>query len=491
MSESLRRKTITALFWTFIESGGRLFISFFLSIIMARLLSPAEFGLIGMLSIFLVMSTLFFDGGLGQALVKKQDARLIDECSMFYCNIFIAVLAVLILCLCAPAIASFYNVPQLIPLTYALSLTIIISSFGLIQQVLLKKHLNYKPLVKVNLIALIVSGVAGIVFAWYGFGVWALVFRTVISNLLRTIFLWLLSSWRPRLIFSFSSIKEMLSFSWRIFVAGFFNIIFDNIYAVIIGKLFTPAELGFYFRGRNLQQLPSKFIKNSVSRTSFPVFSKLQDDIIKLKSAVRTAMTNLALVAFPVMSGLALVAYPLVKVLLTNKWILCVPYLQVLCFANLLLPFIIINTNSLKALGRPDLFFYLDVGRKILIVISIAISWKYGIVAMLIGLGLVNATAFILSLICNSRMIQYRLIEMIIDFAPVSLVTVIMGCAVWCVSYYLSSINLIVCLLIQIVTGGVVYIILCRLVKIPAFMIIWRYIIKKIKIFFDRKKVVI
>ena len=469
MTDSLKSKTIHALFWSFLERFGQLGIQFVISIILARLLLPEEFGLIAMLMIFMAIAQSFIDSGFGQALIQKQNATHIDECSIFYFNIFVGFLAAGLLCLAAPWIAAFYKQPLLAPLTCALSLNLLINCFGLVQTTLLTKHIDFKIQLKVSVIATAISGTIGVTMALYGFGVWSLVAQSLSSNLFRTALLWLFNTWRPSMAFSFVSLRSMFPFGSRLLASGLLDTVFQNIYLVVIGKLFSPASLGFYSRARELQQLPVTNISRIVERVTFPVFSAVQDDKPRLKHCARKALTMLAMINFPMMVGLAIVTKPLVLVLLTEKWLPCVPYLQLLCVVGMLYPVHSINLNILIAQGRSDLLLPLEILKKILIVIAIAVTYRWGIIALIYGQIATSCLSYFLNAYYTGKLINYPLREQMLDFAPYLTISVVMGVGIYSVQLIQFSDNIIL-LISQTFIGILIYGALCFWFHLSAFM---------------------
>ena len=278
MEDNLKQRTIHALFWSFFEAVGLKGVQFVIGIILARLLFPEQFGLIGMLVIFMAIARTFLDSGFGAALIQRKNPTETDICSIFYFNILVGLIAAALLCLTAPLIASFYSQPILAPLTRAMSLVIVINSFGLIQSTILARQINFKTLTKASLFSGALSGIIGISMAYAGYGVWSLVYQQVSGTFFTTLFLWLANTWRPSLLFSFQSLREMFGFGSKILASGLLNQIFDNIYLLVIGKLFSAADLGYYTRANNLQALPSQALASMVGRVTFPVFSTMQDD---------------------------------------------------------------------------------------------------------------------------------------------------------------------------------------------------------------------
>ena len=469
MPDGLKNKTLHALFWSFLERFGQQGIQFIISIILARLLLPEQFGLIAMLIIFMAIAQSFIDSGFGQALIQKQDATHIDECSIFYFNILVGFIAAGLLCLTAPWIAGFYNQPLLVPLTCVLSLNMIINAFGLVQTTLLTKQIDFKTQLKVSVIATAISGTIGVSMALNGFGVWSLVAQSLSSNLFRTALLWLFNTWRPLLAFSFVSLLGMFTFSSRLLASGLLETVFQNIYLVVIGKLFSPADLGFYSRAQRLQQLPVSNTSTIISRVTFPVFSSVQDDKPRLKRGVRKALTMLVMINFPIMIGLAIVAKPLVLLLLTEKWAPCIPYLQLLCVVGMLYPLHVINLNILLAQGRSDLFFRLEILKKILVVIAISVTYRWGITAMIYGQIVTSCFAYLLNSYYTGKMLNYPITEQIKDLIPSLALASIMGGGIYALKYT-PIVNQSALLLVQIMTGIVLYSVLCYIFRIPSFM---------------------
>jgi teichuronic acid exporter len=473
MTDSLKSKTIHALSWSFIEAIGARGVQFVIGIVLARLLFPEQFGLIGMLTIFMAVAQAFLNSGFGAALIQKRDATPIDTCSIFYFNIMVGLAATGLLCLAAPWIAAFYNQPILTPLTRVLSLTIVINSFGLIQNTVLAKQIDFKTLTKVSLVAGLISGAIGITMAFYGFGVWSLAVQQISSSFFGTILLWFFNTWRPALIFSLKSLREMFGFGSRLLASGLLDQIFSNVYLLVIGKVFSASDLGFFTRAKSLQELPSQTLAQMVGRVTFPVFSTMQEDPARLKRGMNKALTMLVLVNFPMMIGLAAAARPLVLVLLTEKWAESIPYLQLLCLVGLLYPLHVINLNLLQALGRSDLFLRLEIIKKILVVINIAITWRWGISAMICGMLATSIVSYYLNSYYTGVLIGYPIREQIRDLSSYLIMTALMGMAVYAVgllpfSSYWSM------LLVQIAVGIVTYVGLCRVFRLSAFMELWQ-----------------
>lgn len=469
MADNLKNKTLHALFWSATERIGLQMIQFVVSIILARLLLPEEFGLIAMLVIFIAIADAFINSGFGQALIQKKEATHIDECSIFYFNALIGFLAAVLLCLAAPWIADFYNQPQLILIIYALSFNLILSALGLIQVTLLSKHLNFKVQQKVSFISAIGSGTIGVTMALNGFGVWSLVTMQLTNTLFRTSLLWLFNTWRPSWTFSFSALRSMFGFGSRIFLVGLANALFVNIYSLVIAKLFSPMALGFYTRAESLQRLPVLTIGGVINQVTFPMFSSIQDDKPRLKRALSKALNMMVLIVFPMMVGLAIVAKPLVLVLLTEKWLPSVPYLQLFCVIGMLYPIQLINLSVLNAQGRSDLFLRVQVVLYILITINVLITYRWGIAAMIYGQIAVSFLACYLCAYYTQKMLDCSITEQIRNLIPSLALSGLMGLAVYTLKYALITDELIL-LIAQIVTGIVLYSVMCYFLRISSFM---------------------
>jgi teichuronic acid exporter len=485
LKDSLKHKTINAISWSFVETIGLQLIQFIISIILARLLFPEQFGLIGMLTIFMAIAETFLNSGFGSALIQKRNPSQIDICSVFYFNIIIGIFMVALMFVTAPWIAAFYKQQMLSPLLRALSLIILINSFGLIQITIITKNINFKILTKVNIISTLFSGLIGVILAVNDYGVWSLAIQQITRSFLSTILLWILNSWRPTMDFSFKALKDMFRFGSRMLASGLLYQTFENIYLLIIGKLFSAADLGYFTRAQTLQQLPSNTLAVMVARVTFPVFSTIQDDHERLKKGMKKALTSLALINFPIMIGLSLISRPLIIILFTDKWIESVPYIQLLCFLGLLLPMHVLNLDVLQALGKSNLFLRLEVIKKVLIVLNIIITWRWGISAMIYGMIVTSVISYYLNSYYNKKLIKYGISEQLFDLIPYFIVSVLMGFCVYLVGLIQISSHLLL-IICQIISGIFVYAIICYLFRLSAFMDLLKLLINSIII---RKKI--
>jgi teichuronic acid exporter len=472
VDDSLKSKTLRGLSWTFIESVGVGGVQFAIGIGMARLLLPEEFGQVGILAVFIAVAQVFLDSGFGPALIQKRNASQVDACSVFCFNIVIGLAAAGLLCLAAPWIAAFYKQPILTPMTRWLSLTFVINSLGLIHNTLLRKEMNFKAQARVNLIACLLSGIVGISAAYSGFGVWSLVAQQIVGSALGTTGLWLSSAWRPSPVFSFVSLRSMFGFGSRILADGLLFNVFDNIYSAVIGKLFYVADVGFFSRAKRLQELSASTFSIMVGRVTFPAFATLQDDPVRLKRGLSRALATLATVNFPLMIGLALTAEPLVIVLFTDKWAPAIPYLQLLCGVGLLAPLSLVHFTAQMAVGRSGIILARTVVDKVLIILNIAITWRWGIQAMILGQIAVTLISYGINTYCAAALMAYSFKEQMRDLVAPFAAAVLMGMAVYAVRLFSLSSHASL-LAVQALVGIVVYAWFCRLIRVPAFMDLW------------------
>ena len=370
------------------------------------------------------------DSGFGTALVQKIDADNLDYNTVFYFNIFVSVLCYWLLFWAAPLVSEFYNQPQLTDILRILALNIVISSLTLVPHNILYKRLAFRQLAIINTISMSVSGVAAIVAALNGFGAWSLVLQHLCGSLLKVPLFFLLCPWKPRLTFSGRRLRPLFSYGSKIFGAALVQRIFDNIYSIVIGKMYSAEMLGHFHRAASLQNIPTRILTISVSSVTFPLFSEIQDDRKRLKQHVRKAIMLEAFVVFPALAGVATIALPFVKVFLTEKWLPCVPYVYLLCMASIAYPMKIINQNVLRATGRSDLFMYNEIISKILLILCLVITVRYGITAMLVGNVAHSWIMWGMLAYQSGRLIDYSPREQCLDVAPMLWTSILMGVVV-------------------------------------------------------------
>ena len=475
---TLKQKTLSGLKWSFTDSFVNQGIQFIVGIILARLLSPSEFGLIGMITVFIAISQTFIDSGFTQALIRKNDCTQKDYSTVFYFNLFIGFIFYFILFFSARTISNFYNEPQLLLLVRVLGINLLINATGLIQRTILTKKINFKLQTKISIIASVLSGIIGITMAFMGWGVWSLVYKTISQNILTTLLLWFWNNWKPILIFNINSFKEMFGFGSKLLASSLIYTTCNNVYYLIIGKFFSAKELGYYTRSDQFKNLPSSNLTSIIQRVSFPVLSSIQNDPKKLKDAYQKLIKGTMYITFILMIGLAAIAKPLIITLIGTKWLPSVPYLQLLCFSGMLYPLHALNLNILNVKGRSDLFLKLEVIKTLLvipvIIIGIFLNIKLMIIAM-IGTSLIG---YFLNSYWSGKLIKYPVKEQIKDIFPSFLLAAFMGIIISIPAYFLSLHHDLI-LFIQISLGGFIIISLSKLLKIDTYIEIRKIITER------------
>jgi len=463
---SLKQKSINGMLWTVSERLSVQVVGLLVSIYLARLLEPAEFGLIGMLAIFTAIAQSILDSGFGSALIQKKDASQADASSIFFFNLIVGIILAGILFLTAPLIAQFYDQPILTPITRVLSLNLVINAFSLVQTSLLTKTMDFKAQMKVSLLAVVISGAIGIFMAYQGFGVWSLVAQNLSSNLFRAIFLWIFNKWRPSAIFSFLSLKSMFSFGSRLLVSGLIDTFFRNIYQTFIGRFFSAADLGYYSKALTFESAATQATSVSLGTVLFPAMASIQDDNEVLQKAYRKTIRLSLFLHFPLMIGLWAIADPLFRFLLTDKWAPSIPYFQILCIIGLFYPLHSLNLNILKVKGRSDLFLRLEIIKKITITLALIVTYRWGIMAMLYGQIVTTIIAYYLNSYYSGRLIGYSQWDQIKDLLPSFVTSFVMGAVMYMVGL-ISTDSHFLKILLQVITGIIVYYLISLRVSSP------------------------
>lgn len=477
---SLKQKTVSGLAWSSVDNLSKNGIVFIVGIILARLLTPEEFGLIGMIAIFIAISTSIIDSGFGAALIRKKDCSEKDYSTVFYFNMGVAIVIYCVLFFSAPMISRFFNEPELIRLIQVLSISLLIGSLSVIHTTILTKGMNFKLQTKVSVIASITSGALAIVLAFRGFGVWSLVVRQLCHRTVYTFLLWFWHRWRPVLVFSLQSFRELFSFGSKLLVSGLIDTIYNNIYYLIIGKFFSAAELGYFTRANVFKNLPSENLSSVINRVSYPALTNFQDDIPGLKENYQKLIRSTMLITFVLMIGMAVVAEPMIIVLLGEKWLPSVEYLQLLCFVGMFYPLQNMNLNMLKVQGRSDLILKLQVIRKVLAIPIIFIGIFLGIKAMIIGMMVEAIIGYYLNSYWSGKRIGYSMLEQVKDIFPSFLLAISVGIIVFGIAY-VFPLEAIWTLLLQIVVGGILTISFCEIVKFRDYIFIKNLIVGKMK----------
>lgn len=439
MSEqTLKQATTKGLFWSSVERFSNQGVQFVFSIILARLLSPSDYGIIAMVTIFFAVAQSFVDSGFSNALVRKTDRVEEDLSTCFYFNIGVGIIAYIVLFLIAPLVANFYSQPILSPIIRITGLGVILNSLCVVQQALFTIKIDFKSQAKITLSATVISGIVGIILAYQGYGIWALVWQGVASSIVRMGLLWLMSKWRPRTGFSKSSFNYLFGYGSKLLASGLLDTIYNNIYPIVIGKFYNPAQLGNYSRALGWAQLPSANITSILQRVTFPVLSAIQDDTLRLQNSYRRLLKLSAFIVFPLMMGLAAIASPLIRVILTAKWDGCVLYLQILCFALMLYPIHAINLNLLQVKGRSDIFLRLEIIKKIIGVVILIITIPLGITAMCLGMVFSSIICLIVNTYYTSRFIDVGLLTQLKDLRIILINSLVMGGGIYILTSFID-----------------------------------------------------
>lgn len=433
MATSLKEKTVKGLIWSSIDRFSSQGIQFVFGLIMARLLVPADYGVVAMLGIFLAISQSFIDSGFGAALIQKIHRTEVDFSTVFYFNLVTSVFFYALLWLGAPAIAAFYDMPLLEPVTRVVALNLVINAVAGIQSAKLSIALDFKTRAKISLSVTLFSGIVGISLAYAGYGVWALVVQMVGSALLNTLLLWLFVRWKPQLVFSWTSFRELFTFGSKLLASGLLDTLYGNLVPLLVGKFYSATSLGLYSRALGWGNYPSSNITSVIQNVSFPVLSSLQNDDERLSSGYRRLLRLSVFIIFPLMVGLSAVADPLVRLVLTDKWEGCIYLLQILCFSLMWYPVHAINLNLLQVKGRSDYFLKLEIIKKIFGACVLCITVPLGLVAMCYGSVFSSLVSLAFNTHYTHRLIGYGFKRQMREMLPVLLHALVMGFIVWSV----------------------------------------------------------
>ncbi len=431
---SLKKKTFKGTIWSIVERFSVQFIQFVVMIVMARILTPADYGLVAMLAIFIAVSQSLVDSGFSQALIRKQDRSETDNCTVFFFNIAVGFGLYAVLFFCAPLIAWFYDEPVLTPLMRVISLSVVANSFVVVQRALLTVRIDFKTQAKASLTAAVASGAVGITMAYTGFGVWSIVWFQLSNLTVNALMLWLLSHWRPRLLYSWQSFRELFNFGSKLALSGIINTLYNNIYKLLIGKVFKASDLGYYSRAHDFSDFPSANLTTVIQRVTYPVLCTIQDDDLRLRDVYRRFLRLSAFIVFPLMIGLAALARPVVLVFLKKQWLYSATLLPVICLSMMWYPIHAINLNLLQVKGRSDLFLKLEIWKKCIGVVIIICSIPFGLIGMCWGSVLSSIICLIINTYYTGKLIDMGFLKQMRDVVPSLLYSLSMGAVVYVVS---------------------------------------------------------
>lgn len=477
MSLKKEKRDITSnMVWHLAEKWGCQFVSFLVTIIISRQLDPSVYGVVAITTTFISVFSVFIDGGLGNALIQKKDADEVDFSTVFYANSILCLVVYLLLFLCAPLIARFYNLPELVDLIRVLGIIILVSGLKNIQQTYVAKNMIFKKFFFSSLTGTIISGIVGIYLAIKGYGSWALVYASLTDVIVDTVFMWFSIKWRPKKIFSFDRLKELFGFGSKVLVATFIDRVYNKMYHLSIGKYCPSSDLAYYEKGYSITSKIADNTNTVISSVLFPAMSNSQDEKEKVKDIAKNTLKVNTYVITPLLAGLMAICYPLVKVVLTDKWLPAVIFIRIFCLINILIPFDTINVNVTKSMGKSDILLKQEVIIKIICVVILAVSLRYGALAVVIGKLLSVIVGIIIKSNPTEKLISYSLPQQLKDTSKIFLANMIMAFAVYSIS--LLNINIYLLLFVQIVLGVVIYISLSYLLKLDSFDFLLNYVRK-------------
>ncbi|WP_288222139.1 lipopolysaccharide biosynthesis protein [uncultured Clostridium sp.] len=474
-SNNFKSTVIKSLIWKVMERTGVQGIQFIIQIVLARILSPNDYGIISLITIFIALANVFIQSGFNTALIQKKNVKEEDFSSVFYLSLTIAIIIYIILFLSAESIAKFYGIAELKSVLRVLSITLFFGAFNSIQNAVISRKMQFRKLFISSTFSILISGIIGIILAYSGWGVWSLVIQQIVNQVSITIILWFTLKWRPTLTFSVKRLGKLFSYGWKLLISSLIDTLYMNLRSLVVGKVYTSQMLAYYNRGEQFPQLIVSNINGSIQAVMLPTLSSEQDDKKRVKELVRRSIVTSSFLLFPIMIGLAVVAEPLIKILLTDKWLSCVPFMQVFCLTYMLWPIHTANLQAINALGRSDIFLKMEILKKIVGIFILVISMFYGVYAIALG-GLISGIiSSIINAYPNSKLLEYSYKEQIKDIIPSLTLSIIMGGIVYMI--LLLNITPYLTLLLQIIIGAIIYLGLSKIFKVESY----EYIIYTVK----------
>lgn len=466
--------------WRFAERCGAQVVTLIVSIVLARILSPSDFGTVSLVMVFTTIMQVFVDSGLGTALIQKKDADDLDFSSVFYFNLVVCLILYIGMFVAAPYISCFYNDSSLTAIIRVISLTIVISGVKGIQQSYVSRNMLFKRFFFATLGGTIFSAFLGIGMAYMGYGVWSIVAQQLSNTAIDTLILWITVKWRPKKLFSWARLKGLLSYGWKLLASSLLDTVYNNLRNLIIGKIYTSADLAYYNQGDKFPKVIVTNINASIDSVLLPSMSGEQDNAERVKSMTRRAIKTSTYIMAPLMMGLLFCAEPVVKLLLTEKWIPCVPYLRIFCFTYMFWPIHTANLNAIKAMGRSDLFLRLEIIKKAMGLILLLLTMRISVMAMAYSLIVSGILSQVINSWPNWKLLNYKYIEQLRDILPSIIVATCMGICVYCIGFL--SLPTIITLIVQVVVGATIYIGVSAIFKLEEF----EYLVGMVKSFLKK-----
>lgn len=473
MSNKINAKMVTSNFlWRFLERCGSQGVSFIVSIVLARLIEPEAYGTIALVTVFTTILQVFVDSGMGNALIQKKETDDLDFSTVFFFNLFVCSILYLLIFIAAPWIALFYEQPELTSVIRVLCLTIVIAGLRNVQQAYVSKTMQFKRFFYSTLGGTIIGAIVGILMAYMGGGVWALVAQQILNTAVGTLILWITVRWRPKKMFSFQRLKGLFSFGWKLLAASLIDRVYNELRSLIIGKMYSSADLAYYNRGNQFPNVIVTNINTSIDSVLLPTMSAEQDHRDRVRAMTRRAIKTSTYIMMPLMMGLAICAEPVVRLILTETWLPCVPYLRIFCFTYAFYPIHTANLNAIKAMGRSDMFLKLEVIKKIIGLIALVSTMWFGVIWMAYSLLFTTLISSIVNAFPNRKLLGYSYFNQLKDMIPQICLSCIMGIAVYSIKIFSFPDALL--LMIQIFVGAFIYICGSKLFKLESFEYIWK-----------------
>lgn len=470
-NDDKKRKIFTGFFWRFAESCGAQGVSFIVSIVLARLLAPDVYGSVSLVTVFITICRVFVDSGMGNALIRKKDADDLDFSTVFYFNMALCLVIYLMVFIAAPWIARFYHLPELTAVIRVLGLVILISGIKNVQQAYVSRNMLFQHFFKATLAGTAGAAVAGIMLAYLGAGIWALVVQQLLNTAVDTLILWLTVTCRPRKMFSWVRLRQLYAYGWKMLAAALLDTIYNNIRQMIIGKLYFSEELAYYNRGRQFPELIISNVNTSIDSVLLPAMADVQEHTDRVREMTRRSIQTGVYIMAPLLVGIMVMAPVIVDLVLTDKWRPCIPYMRIFCVTYLFYPVHTANLNAVKALGRSDIVLKLEVVKKLVGLILLFSTMWSGVMAMAYSMLAGSVLCQIINAWPNRKLLNYSYMEQLKDILPAILLACGMGAAVWGISFlHLAVLHKCV---IQIAAGTVCYLSGSVFLKMNAFYYLW------------------
>ena len=484
-NQSLRRKTISGAVWKFCERASAQIVNFIVSIILARLLLPEDYGIIALVSVFITICDKLVVSGFATSLIQKKDADNLDFSTVFFFSIAVSLVLYMVLFFAAPLIADFYSAydkEMLVAVTRVMGIQVIVTAVNSVQQAYVSRMMQFRKTLYSTAIAAVLSAIVGIWMAYNGYGVWALVAQYCVNAITVMIVLWIVVRWRPDFAFSTERFKSLFTYGWKIFAASIIKVLYNDLRSLVIGKYYTAADLAHYNKGQSFPQLIESNFSGTIESVLFPVISKRQTSKEDMLAILRRAIKTTTFILMPLLAGLAAVAEPLVIVLLTDKWLPCVPYMQIICFTFMMMPIEIDNLQAIKAMGRSDIALKLEIIKKSIGVTLLIVSVPFGVKAIALSMLVGSVANAIVDAVPNRKLLGYKFSQQMLDILPNLVLSLVMFVAVYTLSFL--KLNIFALLAIQIVAGIAIYLLISIIFKVESYT----YILNTIKSFLKRRK---